>query len=65
MNFWDNHAVLRVLLIVACFAAGMYGIFNGLSLKGSALGVVIMLLGLMALLVALWLYNMPFTDQKK
>lgn len=64
MNFWDNHAALRVLLIAVCFVAGMLGIFGGLSVKGTLLGIAIMLLGLAALLAALWIYNAPFADKK-
>lgn len=65
MKFWDNHAALRVALLLVFFALGFAGIFSGLALQRLLSGVLLMLAGLAFLLAALWLYNQPFTDAKK
>lgn len=65
MKFWSTHERLRVILIALFFAVGLAAILLGTTLSGQLVGVLIMLAGLALLLVALWLYNKPFTDPPK
>ena len=57
MNFWKNHLVLRALLIVLFFVVGMVLTFVGWSMTGELLGLGIMLVGVILLLTALFVYN--------
>ena len=57
MNFWKNHLVLRAILIVLFFVVGMVLTFVGWSMTGQLLGLGIMLVGVILLLTALFVYN--------
>ena len=57
MNFWKNHLVLRAILIVLFFVVGMVLTFVGWSMTGELLGLGIMLVGVILLLTALFVYN--------
>ena len=57
MNFWKNHLALRSVLIVLFFALGMVLTVVGWKMTGELLGLGLMLVGMVFLLVALFVYN--------
>ena len=57
MNFWKNHFGLRATLIVLFFLVGMTLTLVGWKMTGKLLGLGLMLLGIILLLVALFVYN--------
>lgn len=65
MEFWKNHEKLRLFLIAVLFAAGMFTVISGWRMTGNMTGLVRMILGLVCLLAALWIYNRPFQDKNK
>ena len=60
MNFWKNHAVLRIALIVLFFVAGLTLTLVGWSMTGKLLGLGLMLVGIVLLLTALFVYNAAY-----
>ena len=64
MNYWKEHTTLRMTLMVALFAAGVILTFTGWGMTGKMSGLGLMMLGLVLLLGALYLYNKPFQDPK-
>ena len=60
MNFWKNHPVLRGILIALFFVVGVVLTVVGWKMTGELLGLGIMLVGVVSLLVALFVYNAPF-----
>ena len=65
MNFWKEHAGLRMLLMAVTFILGMVLIVQGWRMTGRMAGLGLMLLGVVSLLVTLYLYNARFADRKK
>ena len=57
MNFWKKHMPLRAVLIVLFFIVGMVLTVVGWKMTGQLLGLGIMLLGVIFLLTALFVYN--------
>ena len=57
MNFWKNHAALRAVLIVLFFVLGMILTISGWKMTGKLVGLGLMLVGIVFLLVALFVYN--------
>ena len=57
MNFWKEHATLRGILIVLFFVIGMVLTIAGWKMTGQLKGLGIMLVGIVFLLVALFVYN--------
>jgi len=57
MNFWKNHGALRAILIVVFFVVGMFLTITGWKMTGELLGLGIMLVGIVFLLAALFVYN--------
>ena len=57
MNFWKNHLALRSVLIVLFFALGMVLTVVGWKMTGELLGLGLMLVGMVFLLTALFVYN--------
>ena len=57
MNFWKNHAALRAVLIVLFFVLGMILTITGWKMTGELVGLGLMLVGIVFLLVALFVYN--------
>ena len=57
MNFWKNHLTLRAVLITVFFVIGMVLTISGWKMTGKLLGLGIMLVGIIFLLVALFVYN--------
>ena len=60
MNFWKNHLGLRATLIILFAAVGMTLTLVGWKMTGKLLGLGLMLLGIVLLLVALFVYNAPY-----
>ena len=61
MNFWKNHTTLRGVLIVIFFVLGMVLTISGWKMTGELLGLGIMLVGIICLLTALFVYNAPYS----
>lgn len=60
MNFWKEHTTLRGVLIALFFAAGMILTIAGWKMTGKLKGLGLMLLGIVLLLTALFVYNAPY-----
>ena len=63
-NLWLNVKellTLRSLLIVVFFAFGMFLTINGWKMTGELVGLGKMLLGIVFLLTALFVYNKPYS----
>ena len=60
MNFWKNHTTLRGTLIVLVFVLGMILTIAGWKMTGKLEGLGLMLVGIILLLVALFVYNAPY-----
>ena len=61
MNFWKNHAALRGVLIALFFVLGVVLTIVGWRMTGELLGLGIMLVGVVLLLTALFVYNAPYS----
>ena len=61
MNFWKEHATLRGVLIVLFFVIGLALTFVGWSMTGKLAGLGLMLVGIVLLLTALFVYNAPYS----
>ena len=61
MNFWNEHATLRGVLIALFFVLGMILTIVGWKMTGELLGLGIMLVGIVLLLTALFVYNAPYS----
>ena len=57
MNYWKNHTTLRSVLIAVFFVLGMILTVSGWKMTGKLVGLGIMLVGIIFLLVALFVYN--------
>ena len=62
MNFWKNHTTLRAVLITLFFIVGMVLTIVGWKMTGKLLGLGIMLVGIVFLLVALFVYNAMYKN---
>ena len=60
MKFWKNHTTLRGTLIVLFFVLGMILTIAGWKMTGKLEGLGLMLVGIILLLVALFVYNAPY-----
>ena len=60
MNFWKNHAALRGVLIALFFIVGLVLTLVGWKMTGKIEGLGLMLVGIVLLLTALFLYNAPY-----
>ena len=60
MNFWKNHTALRFTLIVLFFVVGMALTLVGWSMTGKLEGLGLMLVGIVLLLTALFVYNAAY-----
>ncbi len=61
MNFWKNHASLRAVLIALFFVAGLTLTIVGWRMTGELAGLGLMLVGIVLLLTALFVYNAPYS----
>ena len=59
MNFWKNHASLRAVLIAIFFVVGLTLTIVGWKMTGQLNGLILMLVGMVFLLTALFVYNAP------
>lgn len=59
-QFWKNHPVLRISLIVLAFVLGLVLVFVGWKMTGQLKGLGLMLGGVASLIFALYIYNKPF-----
>ena len=62
MNFWKNHATLRAVLILVFFVLGMVLTVTGWKMTGELLGLGLMLVGVVFLLTALFVYNAAYKN---
>ncbi len=62
MNFWKNHTALRFTLIVLFFVIGLALTFVGWSMTGKLAGLGLMLVGIVLLLTALFVYNAAYKN---
>ena len=60
MNFWKKHTTLRAVLIVLFFVIGMVLTVSGWKMTGELVGLGLMLVGIVLLLTALFVYNKPY-----
>ena len=61
MNFWKEHMTLRAVLIVLFFVVGMALTIAGWKMTGKLAGLGLMLVGIILLLTALFVYNAPYS----
>lgn len=62
MNFWKDHTTLRAVLIALFFVIGMTLTIVGWKMTGKLLGLGIMMVGIIFLLVALFVYNAMYKN---
>ncbi len=60
MNFFKEHPKLRTILIALFFVIGLILTFWGWSMTGQLQGLGLMLVGIIFLLTALFVYNRPY-----
>ena len=60
MNFWKEHTTLRGVLILLFFVIGMVLTVVGWKMTGKLEGLGLMLVGIILLLTALFVYNAPY-----
>lgn len=65
MNFWKDHNALRGVLIALFFVAGMVLTVVGWKMTGQLKGLIIMLIGIVCLLTALFVYNKPYSGKSR
>lgn len=65
MNFWKEHATLRGVLILLFFVVGMVLTVVGWKMTGQMKGLIIMLVGMICLLTALFVYNKPYSGKTR
>ena len=62
MNFWKNHTTLRGVLIMLFFVLGMVLTIAGWKMTGELAGLALMLVGIVLLLTALFVYNAAYKN---
>ena len=62
MNFWKNHTTLRTVLIAVFFVLGMILTIAGWKMTGKLEGLGLMLVGIVFLLTALFVYNAMYKN---
>lgn len=65
MNYINENPVLRVVSIFVCFVVGLVLVFTGWKQTGELGGLIQMLVGVGVLLMALAIYNYPYSDRRK
>ncbi len=60
MNFWKEHTTLRGILILLFFVIGLVLTILGWKMTGQLKGLIIMIVGVISLLTALFVYNAPY-----
>ena len=64
MNFWKEHVKLRMTLMLLFSVVGIVLTIYGWTLTKQMAGLVTMIIGVLMLLAALWIYNRPFVTKK-
>ena len=64
MNFWKEHVTLRICLMILFFVAGLALVLIGWNMTGELLGLGLMLIGIVLMLTALFLYNRAYQTPK-
>ena len=62
MIFWKEHATLRGVLILLFFVIGMVLTIAGWKMTGKLEGLGLMLVGIVLLLAALFVYNAAYKN---
>ena len=62
MNFWKEHTTLRGILILLFFVVGMILTVAGWKMTGQLAGLGLMLVGIVFLLAALFVYNATYKN---
>ena len=62
MNFWKNHVTLRMVLIALFFVLGLVLTVVGWKMTGKLAGLGLMLVGMVCLLTALFVYNAAYKN---
>ena len=65
MNFWKEHVVLRLVLIAVFFVVGIALVIGGWKMTGEMSGLIRMVIGVLLLLAALYIYNKPYTTPSR
>lgn len=65
MKFWKEHVVLRLVLITVFFILGLAMVIGGWKMTGDLNGLIRMVVGVLMLLVALYIYNKPYTTPSR
>ena len=65
MDFFKTHAKLRGVLITLFFVLGMVLTVVGWKMTGKLEGLGIMLVGMVCLLTALFVYNKPYAGKSR
>ena len=60
MKFWKDHVKLRAAIIVVLFVAGLALTLVGWKMTGRLEGLGLMILGIILLLTALFVYNAAY-----
>ena len=60
MNFWKEHTTLRGIMILLFFVLGMVLTVVGWKMTGELKGLGLMMVGMVSLLTALFVYNAPY-----
>ena len=64
MNFWKEHVTLRVALMLLFFVVGLALVFIGWGMTGQLTGLILMIIGIILMLTALFLYNKAYQFPK-
>ena len=65
MNFWKEHATLRGVLILVFFVLGLVLTVAGWKMTGKLEGLGLMMVGIVCLLVAMFVYNKPYSGKSR
>lgn len=65
MNFWKEHVGLRMTVIALFFVVGLILVIAGWKMTGEPVGLGLMIVGVVFLLAALFVYNKPFETPRK
>ena len=61
-KFWKEHVALRLTLIALLFILGLALVIAGWKMTGELAGLGIMVVGVVVLLAAIFIYNAPLED---
>ena len=65
MNFFKEHTTLRGVLNALFFVLGMVLTVVGWKMTGQMKGLILMLVGIICLLTALFVYNKPYSGKSR